>query len=151
MSPYGCLDSSGNQIRWTTGKHTRACSQTQQDFTLRCRSTQAVPWNAAQIWIQMPNPGNTEGGIFDPTVTHVKKEYRPESDRPDRPELDQPDQTGVTSAEQRLPIMDHGSRIMDQRSKIKDHGSRIMDHGSWIKDHGSWIKDLGPWTLFWHE
>merc|ERR1711963_42617 len=42
--------------------------------------------------------------------------------------------TGVTSAEQRLPIMDHGSRIMD-------HGSRIMDQGSWIKDQRSSIKD----------
>ena len=59
-------------------------------------------------------------------------------------EPDRPDQTGVTSAEQRLPIMDHGSRIMDQRSKIKDHGSRIMDHGSKIMDHGSRILDLGP-------
>ena len=38
-----------------------------------------------------------------------------------------PDQTGVTSAEQRLPI--------------KDHGSRIKDHGSWIMDQGSWIMD----------
>ena len=52
--------------------------------------------------------------------------------------------TGVTSAEQRLLIMDHGSRIMD-------HGSWIMDQGSWIKDHRSRILDLGPWTLDWHE
>merc|ERR1711963_1239212 len=56
--------------------------------------------------------------------------------------------TGVTSAEQRLPIMDHGSRIMD-------HGSRIMDQGSWIKDQRSSIKDQrstikyqGPWIKY---
>ena len=69
-----------------------------------------------------------------------------------------PDQTGVISAEQRLPIMDHGSwsmdhgskineqvsRIKDQRSSIKDHGSRIMDQGSWIKYQGSRTLDLGP-------
>merc|ERR1711953_72184 len=49
---------------------------------------------------------------------------RPESDRRTGPGPD-PDRTRtrVTTAEQRLPI---------------------MDHGSWIKDHG-------PWTLFWHE
>ena len=67
-----------------------------------------------------------------------------------------PDRTGVKSAEQRLPIKDHGSwimdygsRIMDQRSKIKyqgsDQGSLIKDHGSSIKDPGSWIKDDGSW------
>ena len=50
--------------------------------------------------------------------------------------------TGVTSAEQRLPIMDHGSWIMD-------HGSLIKDQRLKIKYQGSWIKDLGPWT--WHE
>ena len=53
---------------------------------------------------------------------------RLEPDRPDRPEPDQPDRTGVASAEQRLLIMDHGSRIMDQRS--------------WIMDQVSWTLDL---------
>ena len=131
------------------------------------------PWGApAAIFTSY-----TEGGIFDPTATHIKKRTdrnrtdrtdrnrtrptgtgptgptgsgpdrlepdrldRLEPDRPDRPEPDRPDRTGVTSAEQRLPIMDHGSRVMDQRSTIKDYGS-------WIMDLGSWIKDLGPWTL----
>ena len=119
----------------------------------------------------------TEGGIFDPTVTHIKKRTdrnrtdrtdqnrtgptgtgptgptgtgpdrpepdrldRLEPDRPDRPEPDRPDRTGVTSAEQRLPIRDHGSRIMDQRSKIRR--SWIMDQRSWIMDQGSWTLDL---------
>merc|ERR1711953_1262666 len=69
---------------------------------------------------------------------------RPEPDRRTGPDPD-PDRTrtGVTSAEQRLPIMDHGSRIMDHGSKIMDHGSWIMDHGSWIMDQGSWTLDLG--------
>ena len=96
---------------------------------------------------------------------------RPEPDRPE-PDRPEPDRTGVTSAEQRLPIMDHGSwikdhgskindqvsRIKDQRSSIEDQRSTIKYQGSWIKDHGSRImdqvsriKDLGPWTLFWHE
>ena len=48
-----------------------------------------------------------------------------------------PDRTGVTSAEQRLPIKDEVSRIRHQ-------GSRTMDHGSWIMGQRSWIKDLGP-------
>ena len=40
---------------------------------------------ARYIWL------DTEGGIFDPTVTHLKKEDRPEPDRPDRPEPDRTD------------------------------------------------------------
>merc|ERR1711953_254701 len=55
--------------------------------------------------------------------------------------------TGVTTTEQRLPIMDHGSWIMDQGSWIKDHGSRIKDQRSNIKDHGSSIKYQGSRTL----
>ena len=61
----------------------------------------------------------------------------------------------MTSAEQRLPIMDHGSwikdhgsRTMDQRLKSKhqgsDQGSWIVEQGSRIKDHGSRTLDLGP-------
>ena len=62
---------------------------------------------------------------------------------PDRRTGPDPDRTrtGVTSAEQRLLIMDHGSRIMDHGSTIKYQGSWIMDQGSWIKDHGSRIMD----------
>merc|ERR1711874_499323 len=53
---------------------------------------------------------------------------------PDRRTGPDPDpdrtRTGVTSAEQRLPIMDQGSWIMD-------HGSWIMEHGpcSGMNDH----------------
>ena len=34
---------------------------------------------------------DTEGGIFDPTGIHMKKEDRPEPDRLDRPEPDRTD------------------------------------------------------------
>ena len=61
------------------------------------------------------------------------------------------DQTGVKSAEQRLPIKDHGSWIKDQGSWIMDQGSWIMDQESWIMNQGLRIKDQAPWTLFWHE
>ena len=75
--------------------------------------------------------------------------YKVELDRPepDRPELDRPDRTRATSAEQRLPIKDQGSRIMDHGSRIKDHGSWIMDQRSWIMEQGSRIKDPGSWTF----
>ena len=56
---------------------------------------------------------------------------------------DWPDQTRVTSAEQRLPIKDYGSRIKDQGSRIKDQRSRTKDQGFRIKDQGSRIKDQG--------
>merc|ERR1711953_227464 len=49
--------------------------------------------------------------------------------------------TGATSAEQRLPIKDQGSRIKGPGSRIEDQESRIKDPGSRIKDQGSRIKD----------
>ena len=65
----------------------------------------------------------TRTGPARPTGTRPTRPTRTGPTEPTRTGPTGPDQTRVTSAEQRLPIMDHGSRIMDQGSWIMDHGS----------------------------
>ena len=50
------------------------------------------------------------------------------------PEPDRPDRTVATSAEQRLPIKDEGSRIQDQGSSIKHLGPCFGMNGHFRSD-----------------
>ena len=104
---------------------------------------------------QLPRPDRLELDVTDrnrPGRTDRNQTDQTDQNRTDRNQTDRnrtgpgPDRTrtGVTSAEQRLPIMDHGSTIKSQGSWIKYQGSRIMDQVSSVKYPVSKIKDLGP-------
>ena len=129
--------------------------------------SQGGPWDPWGVSPGIPGgPQGPQSGLWSSDQEKVFTFFRTDRNWTDRNRTGP--RTGVTYAEQRLLIMDHGSWIIDQRLKIKDQWSSIndqrssiMDQRSSIKDQrssikyqvssikyqGSRIKDLGPWTL----